>query len=685
MVVLGNLREGVGGHLSIFGTMRLAPGAALDDKSVVTVGQGGALGLLGSMLVEAGAALTVDGILAGQKGGSLDIFGNVSMEAGSTYSLAGQVSVEPGGSLTVLVPFITLSTPTLDLGTTRQGMPGGVQSWTVSGKNLTADLLLSAPSGVELSDNGGSSYSPTIDLPEVGGMVGPTTILVRIAESAAAGSFSTTIAAHSTGANEQDVQVRGTVQATPQVTVNPVNITFGTPLQNSQLSGTASLMVNGQVVNVAGSFSYTSAIGTVLMVGNNQTEDVTFTPNDTIDYTAAQATASINVGATSTITWINTAGGDWDTPSNWDLGRVPGLGDDVVITIPGITITHASAQADAIQSLTSQAFISLSAGSLTIGGASAINATLTIAGATVSITDRVTVQNLELDSGTLTGAGAVTITESFTWTGGTMSGPVSTNLAAGSTFTISGAADKVLDGWTLNLAGTTTWSDGGNLMLADNAVINNQSGALFSILNDQGIQGNGLFNNAGTLVKTTGTGTTTFAAGIAISNNGGMVDVESGTLSVAGDYTQNSGGTVLAAGATLAAGGTVNILAGMLSGSGTVSGDVVNSGHIDPLGILTIQGNCTQTAQGTLNIEIGGTTAGTDYGKLVVTGLATLDGTLNVELTNGYMPNVGDSFQVLIFGSRSGDFATENGLNIGGGLRLDPQYDASSLTFVAGG
>src|SRR5439155_1390732 len=141
-----------------------------------------------------------------------------------------------------------------------------------------------------------------------------------------------------------------------------------------------------------------------------------------------------------------------------------------------------------------------------------------IAGATVRFTDVVSVPNLELDSGVLSVDGALTITHSFTWTGGTISGTGSTSLIAGSTLTISGAADKALAGLTLNLAGTTTWSDSGNLVLANNAVINNQSGALFVILNDQSIQGSGSFGNAGTLLKTEGTGTTTFAAGIAFAN-----------------------------------------------------------------------------------------------------------------------------------------------------------------------
>jgi hypothetical protein len=40
------------------------------------------------------------------------------------------------------------------------------------------------------------------------------------------------------------------------------------------------------------------------------------------------------------------------------------------------------------------------------------------------------------------------------------------------------------------------------------------------------------------------------------------------------------------------------------------------------------------------------------------------------------------SNSVLIFGSRCGDFAVDTGLDIGNGLRFDPQYDATSLTLV---
>ena len=65
--------------------------------------------------------------------------------------------------------------------------------------------------------------------------------------------------------------------ATPTVSVQPVSITFGTALDDSQLSGTATWVVGGQTVSVPGTFSYTAA-GTFPNAGNGQNEAVSFTP-----------------------------------------------------------------------------------------------------------------------------------------------------------------------------------------------------------------------------------------------------------------------------------------------------------------------------------------------------------------------------------------------------------------------
>ena len=82
-------------------------------------------------------------------------------------------------------------------------------------------------------------------------------------------------------------------QATPTITwANPADITYGTPLGATQLDATAS---------VPGTFAYSPAAGTILKAGTGQVLSVTFTPYDSIDYTAVTTTATINVNqATAT-------------------------------------------------------------------------------------------------------------------------------------------------------------------------------------------------------------------------------------------------------------------------------------------------------------------------------------------------------------------------------------------------
>jgi hypothetical protein len=86
-------------------------------------------------------------------------------------------------------------------------------------------------------------------------------------------------------------------QATPVITWNtPAPITYGTPLDVSQLNAAA---------NVPGTLAYSPAAGTVLNAGT-QTLSVTFTPADALDYTNAGATVSLTVNpAPLTVTAAN--------------------------------------------------------------------------------------------------------------------------------------------------------------------------------------------------------------------------------------------------------------------------------------------------------------------------------------------------------------------------------------------
>jgi hypothetical protein len=176
----------------------------------------------------------------------------------------------------------------------------------------------------------------------------------------------------------------------------------------------------------------------------------------------------------------------------------------------------------------------------------------------------------------------------------------------------------------------------------------------------------------------------------AFSNAGTLVVGTAGTFSVksGSDDTQTGGTTsVIGTGVLQSAGtGNFNLKAGVLQGTGTAtftsvinSGGQVNPGLSGQTGKLTIMGNYSQNAGGTLNIRLGGTAAG-QFDQLAVSGVATLGGTLKVTLVNFFCTGAGDSFQFMTFGARSGtsDFATKNLPNLGGGVTLSEQTNATN-------
>jgi hypothetical protein len=337
--------------------------------------------------------------------------------------------------------------------------------------------------------------------------------------------------------------------------------------------------------------------------------------------------------------------------------------------------------------MASGATLNLLGGSFTLSAGTSFTdiGLLQVSGGTLSIPNTMSIPTLELDSGTLTGAGALTITNAFTWTGGTQSGTGSTTLASAATLTLSGTGTRTLDQRTMNLAGTTNWTDGGTLSLASGAALVNQSTGSFTNQDDsnKSITGSGSFTNAGTLNQA-GAGTWSVAAGISFST-GGTVNVQGGTLNVAETYTQTSGGvTNVASGSALTSAGGVSIQSGStLAGSGTINGAVTNAGQLavgtpGSAGRLTINGTYLQTSTGTLTIKVGGPGAGTGYDQLVVTGAATLGGTLTVTLTGGFMPTSGNTFTVLTYASRTGTFGTVGG----DGPLFTVGYNAMDVTLI---
>jgi autotransporter-associated beta strand protein len=139
----------------------------------------------------------------------------------------------------------------------------------------------------------------------------------------------------------------------------------------------------------------------------------------------------------------------------------------------------------------------------------------------------------------------------------------------------------------------------------------------------------------------------------------GETKVTGGTLALAHASNNNISQSPLirleSADATLnvagLASGRLNLANGQkLQGVGKVVGNLnagvgatVAAGN--SAGHLTIDGTYDQA--GAMQVEIGGHTQGADYDWISATGAATLDGTLEISLLDGFTPDAGDAFQVL--------------------------------------
>jgi T5SS/PEP-CTERM-associated repeat protein len=184
---------------------------------------------------------------------------------------------------------------------------------------------------------------------------------------------------------------------------------------------------------------------------------------------------------------------------------------------------------------------------------------------------------------------------------------------------------------------------------------------------------------------TVNNGGSVFANQILIANAGGTIG-STMTITGATSTATTSGGIWVGRFATgslnVTAGGSVEggvlvDLQGTLRGDGKIFGDLENAGVVAPgntPGTLDIDGDYTQQDGGITQIEIGGTTAGSQFDTLDITGRATLDGTLDVSLVDGFTPVINNAFEII-----HADFGIFGGFDT---LSLPPLPDGRAWAII---
>jgi hypothetical protein len=108
------------------------------------------------------------------------------------------------------IPSISVSQISLpSFGNVNVGSTSGEQSYTVSGSDLSDDILVTPPTGFEISTTSGSGFGNSLTLSQSGGVVASTAVYVRFSPGAAQ-SYSGDITHESAGASTKNVAVSGT-------------------------------------------------------------------------------------------------------------------------------------------------------------------------------------------------------------------------------------------------------------------------------------------------------------------------------------------------------------------------------------------------------------------------------------------------------------------------------------------
>lgn len=287
---------------------------------------------------------------------------------------------------------------------------------------------------------------------------------------------------------------------------------------------------------------------------------------------------------------------------------------------------------------------------------------------------------LQLTGGTLAagGTGATlnfTGAAAFQFSGGILSGESATLTNQG-VLRCTGTGTRTLRGTLVNTGqllhegGTTNFADA-DLENAGTLILR-----LGTLANASGV--NFLLNTGVLLKQSTNPNNPQSATVNTPARNLGLIDIRDATLTMANLTQAHEGETRVHRNATLSLTNPMQLLGGKLTGAGTVSGNVVVSGDsnnpdnppgaiapgigdpnntsLNPLGILTLNGNLTVAEDGVLEFELAGTNnssiANPQYDQIRVAGTTTravqLNGTLRLKGRNNYIPPQGATFDVIL-------------------------------------
>jgi len=683
------------------GPLQLAPGAVFQNAGTLNINAttdftGGTLNNSGAIAKGAGGVSRCTGALnnsgsvtvavgelqlrgGGMHTGAFTVQPSATLEFGNgSHTLDGGAMVTGGGIVRFLAGTTTFNAATYDV-TGSTTASGGTHTFTtaatvshVGSLALSATAVLVFNSGELIAPSGYMQTGGTLGGSDTVTVAGPMTwsggTMNGSGITNANGGITFATATTPTIGNTRTVNNAGTATWTGSFSFH---LDAGAVLNN-----TGTLNINASADFLGGTLNNSGAIHKTASPGSALTR-CTAALNNTGTLSVTGGVLQLNNGGTHSGAFavqppgVLELGGGTHT-----LGAGAALGGAGILRLTGGTTTMNGGVYNV------SGTTSVTGGTHTIGAGAAIQgvgALQVLGNGTINFDsgDVVVPTSYSQSGGTVGGSDTLNLNVPMMWSAGTINGSGTINANAGMNLAALGTL-ALGDTRTLHNTATATWSGFGSFQNAAGAVLTNSG--TFDIQTASDFLA-GTFINSGTLTKSVaggGDGRTRVTAAL---TNSGMIEVPAGILEFAGGYTQSAGTTRLNGGALQASAFTFN--GGVLEGVGMVTGMLTSGAQVRPglsPGILNLSGRYTQRPEGSLQVEIGGLEAGTNFDRFAIAGQAVLDGTLEVTLINGFVPSIGDQFRVMSFGSRMGDFSAINGLALGNGLGFNRIADPNGVT-----
>ena len=215
------------------------------------------------------------------------------------YTKVGTTNYSDTYTMTISVrkPIINSTTTSIPSMNTTYGVASSENNFNVSGQYIIQNILVTPPTGFEVSKTTGTGFANTVTITQSGGNITNTTIYLRIKNNAAVGNLTGTVLLTSTAADDYNIPVATSYVAPAPLTVAAKyfqkfygsKITLGAGNKNFIATG----LLNGETI---GSVTLTANGGTapndtvgMYTVTPSAAVDGTFSPaNYNITYTPAQ-------------------------------------------------------------------------------------------------------------------------------------------------------------------------------------------------------------------------------------------------------------------------------------------------------------------------------------------------------------------------------------------------------------